>query len=559
MKNNNSDKTKKYKMNAAKVSKRRNSGKKEKKEKKEKKKHPILKRFFITCFLLFLILTLSGIGAFAGIFFSDKWKVNKSDLEISLQNTLVYDKDGKKIAELTGDENRKIITLAEMGEYLPNAFVAIEDERYYSHYGVDIKRTAGAIVTYILNRGDSSFGGSTITQQLVKNMMNDNASTGVEGIERKIREWSRAYQIEKMFSKSQILELYLNKILLGGTTYGVESGARHYFSKSAKDLSLAEAAFIAGINHAPNAYDPFGSEDNSEIIKDRTVTVLSKMKSLRNTEVKELRGLTKITEEEYDKAIEEAKKGLKFKEGDTTDNSNISFHTAAAIDQIATQFAKEKEVNYETARAMVMNGGYKIYTTQDSSIQKIMEDEYKKDKYIVKATTEYGKKNNEHSQSAMVIIDHKTGNVVATVGGLGSDVSKLGYNRATQSSRQPGSAIKPLAAVGPALEEKVITAATLYDDSPTYFGGEAFSNSTGYPGIIPVRAAIERSSNIVNMKILINLGYSKSVRYLNAFGLTDYNSDDESVTLTLGGTVHRNKSITNGCSICNYCKWRRIY
>lgn len=538
--NRNIDKTKKYNLKTSNTSNKKKTNKKSinKKSNTGKKKHPKLKKaiiiFFVVCILLFLI----GVGVFAGIFFSDKWKINREDLEISLHNTTVYDSKGKQIAELTGDENRKIITMSEMGPYLPNAFVAIEDERFYGHYGIDVKRTAGAIVSYIIHGGKSSFGGSTITQQLVKNMMDDKASEGKAGVERKIREWSRAYQIEKMFSKSQILELYLNKIFMGGTIYGVESASQYYFSKSAKDLDLAEAAFIAGINHSPNSYNPFDDSDNEEIIKTRTKIVLGQMKELRETKVKELEGLKNITDDEYEKAIAEVDKGLKFKKGSTADTSNISFHTAAAIDQVATQLAKEKDVNYDTARAMVFNGGYKLYTTQVSSIQDIMEEEYLKDKYISNATTTVGKKNKAHTQSAMVIIDHKTGYVVGTVGGLGEDSSTLGLNRAVDSYLQPGSSIKPIAAVGPGLEEKVITAATLYDDSPTSFGGMSFENSTGYPGIIPVRAAIERSSNIVNMKILSNVGLDTSIKYLNEFGLSKYNSDDASLTVTLGGTAH---------------------
>ena len=526
-----SEKTKRYKTRETKSSNKKAT---KNKENGGKKKHPKLKKIILIGIIIVVLLCLIGIGVFAGIFFSDKWKITKEDLEISLQNTTVYDIDGKQIAELTGDENRRIITLSEMGPYLPNAFVSIEDERFYSHYGIDIKRTAGAIVTYILNGGESSFGGSTITQQLVKNMMDDKATEGAAGIERKIREWSRAYQIEQMLSKSQILELYLNKIFMGERVYGVESAAQYYFSKSAKDLSLAEAAFIAGINHSPNSYNPFEDDDNSELIKTRTKVVLGQMKKLRNTKVKELEGLTKITDEEYDKAIEEVEKGLDFKKGASIDSSNISFHTAAAIDQVATQLAEEKEVNYDTARDMIMNGGYKLYTTQNTSIQEIMEKEYSKDKYIKKSSKIKG----EHTQSAMVIIDHKTGYVVGTVGGLGEDSSPLGLNRATQSYRQPGSAIKPLVAVGPGLEEKVITAATLYDDSPTAFGGDPFGNSTGYPGIIPVRAAIERSSNIVNMKILSNVGIETALKYASEFGLSEYDENDNGITLALGGTSH---------------------
>lgn len=536
----NNDKTKQYKIKTAKVSNKKVNKKEEnKKEKKGRKKHPKLKKFIIICFVLFVLLCLIGIGVFAGIFFSDKWKISKEDLEISLHNTTVYDKDGKQIAELTGDENRKIITLSEMGEYIPNAFVAIEDERFYSHYGIDIKRTAGAIVTYITHGGKSSFGGSTITQQLVKNMMNDDADSGFAGVERKIREWSRAYQIEQMFSKSQILELYLNEIFMGSTVYGVESGSQYYFSKSAKDLSLAESAFLAGINDAPNSYNPFGETDNTEKIERRTKTVLGQMKKLRDANTKGTESLSKITDEDFEKAIEEVEKGLNFKKGSTADTSNISYHAAAAIDQVATELAEEKEVNYKTARAMVFNGGYKLYTTQDSSIQDIMEEEYLKTKYIKKATTTKGKAENAHSQSAMVVIDHKTGQVVGTVGGLGTDSSTLGLNRATQSKRQPGSSIKPLVAVGPALEEKVITAATVYNDVKTDFGYGYINNAGSYRGNISVRQGIECSSNIVNMKILSNLGIEKGIEYANEFGLSYYNKqDDASLGLAIGGTTN---------------------
>ena len=534
------DRTRRYKVNKAKSSENESVKKNKNKVRKERKKHPRLKKFIIICFIICILLGLAGIGAFCGIFFSDKWKISKEDLVISNQNSIVYDKDGKKIAELTGDENRKIITISEMGEYLPNAFVAIEDERYYSHFGIDIKRTAGAIVTYVLNGGESSFGGSTITQQLVKNMMQDNASEGTAGVERKIREWSRAYQIEQMLSKTQILELYLNKIFFGSTVYGVESASMYYFNKPAKKLSLAQSAFLAGINHSPNSYNPFYEDEDgetAEAIKTRTKVVLSQMKKLRDSDVEELQGLKNITDEDFEKAIKEVEDGLKFKKGNVGSVANISYHTAAAIDQIAEQLAEEKEIKYDDARDMIKNNGYKIYTTQDSDIQDIIEKEYKKDEYLIKATTKVGKANKAHMQSGMVIIDHETGYVVGTVGGLGDDVYTTDLNRATHNiNRQPGSAIKPLAAVGPALEEKVITAATIYDDSPTAFGGQSFGNSTGYPGLISVRAGIERSSNVVNMKVLSDLGINTSLKYLEEFGLSNYGDEDASITLALGGT-----------------------
>lgn len=251
--------------------------------------------------------------------------MTEEDLVIKMQNSTTYDKDGELLHELSGEENRKVIPLSDMGEYIPKAFVAIEDERFYSHNGIDLYRTAGAIFTYITNFGESSFGGSTITQQLVKNLMDDDD----DSISRKIREWSRAYKVEQMLSKSQILELYLNEIFMGGTVYGVESASKYYFDKSANELDIAEAAFLAGINHSPNRYNPFGDTDNSEIIKTRTKTVLGQM-----LEVKDENGNTYITQEQYDEAVAEVDAGLNFKQGEFTNSSDLSFLEVEAINEV---------------------------------------------------------------------------------------------------------------------------------------------------------------------------------------------------------------------------------
>ena len=181
----------------------------------------------------------------------------------------------KKLQIYSGDEKRKIITLEEMSDYLPKAYVAIEDERFYKHNGVDFKRTAGAIIGKIFGKGN--YGGSTITQQLVKNITKEDETQGMAGIFRKVKEWAKAYQVERMISKDQILELYLNILFVGSNNlHGVELGAKYYFNKSAKDLDLAECAFMAGINNSPNSYNPFSTEEKDiEKIKNKTKTVLA--------------------------------------------------------------------------------------------------------------------------------------------------------------------------------------------------------------------------------------------------------------------------------------------
>ena len=533
----NDDKTKKYniktpetpkKESTKKTNPKKEAKKIKKEEKKKNRKHPKLRKFIKIFIIVCILLCLAAVGVFAAIFFGDTWNITEDNLVIKMQNSITYDSEGNQLHELAGEENRKIIPLNEMGEYIPKAYVAIEDERFYKHSGIDLYRTAGAIFTYITNGGSSSFGGSTITQQLVKNLMEDDD----DSIARKIREWSRAYKVEQMLSKSQILELYLNEIFVGGQCYGVESGAKYYFSKSAKDLSLAEAAFLAGINDSPNYYNPFGEEDKTETINNKTKLVLGKM-----LEVEDENGVPFITQEEYDAAIAEVDEGLKFKQGNFSEKSDLSFLEVEAIKEVIQDLMEEYDVDYKRAYTMVYNNGYRIYTTQNSDIQDRMEEEYLKDKYIKDATTKKGKEEDAHSQSGMVIIDHTNGQVVGCVGGIGEDSPTYGLDRAT-SERQQGSAMKPLAAIAPGLENGVITAATVYDDSVTRFGGDPYENSTGYHGLITVRKSIEVSSNIVNMKIISNVGPENSVEFLDEIGMSQINEEDAVLSLALGGSYH---------------------
>ena len=261
---------------------------KENKKGKQKfsKKHPkmavALKILLIIVILLAVIFTGIFVGMVYGMWGND-FEITKEELVIASSNSKMLDIQGNTIAELTGNENRKIITLDQMSPYLKNAYIAIEDERFYKHNGVDLKRTSHAILTFVTHFGKSSFGGSTITQQLVKNITKDDADEGKEGMLRKVKEWAKAYQIERMISKDQILELYLNIIFVGSSKYGVEVGAEYYFNKPASDLDLAECAFLAGINSAPNYYNPYGekgytvNDEKKERINKKTLTVLYQM------------------------------------------------------------------------------------------------------------------------------------------------------------------------------------------------------------------------------------------------------------------------------------------
>lgn len=503
---------------------------KDSKNKKSNKKRKIpVKKIIIIALLILLILAGIGFGILWGVI--KEAKLDVQDLALKYENSIMLDKDGNVIAELAGDENRKFIKISEMAEYLPIAFVSIEDERFYDHIGIDVKRTLAATAKYALSKigiGSSSYGGSTITQQTVKNITKEKDRTW----QRKVKEMARAYYIEQELSKDQILELYLNLIFMGGNTniYGVEVASNYYFSKSAKDLDLAECAFLAGINNTPNSYNPF-VEDNEKVmerIKTRTKTVLNKMKELGKIK----------SQEEYDTAIAKVEAGLGFNKGTIVENV-YSYHTDAAIMQIINQLMEEKDLNYDAAKLYLYSGGFTIYTTQDSNIQEIMQTEFEKDKYWVKGRDKNkdGTLVNEHSQAGMTLIDNKTGYVLATCGGLGKKTTSLGYNRGTQLVKQTGSSMKPLAVVAPGIDQGIITAASVFDDVPY----SIYKNYSNYRGLITVRYAIESSQNIPMVKAMQVLGTEKSIEFLKNVGITGLVDSDNNLGLALGG-------LTNGTS-----------
>ncbi|MGN1298957.1 MAG: transglycosylase domain-containing protein [Candidatus Scatovivens sp.] len=502
--------------------------KKDKKKKiKFKDKHPraatIIKITIIVLIVLFIILC----GVLAGTLFnSNILKISEKDLVINFENSIVYDINGNEIATLSSGTKRKCISLSEMSEYLPKAYVAIEDERFYNHSGVDFKRTAAATLTYIFNRGKSSFGGSTITQQVVKNITQDKEDNAL----RKIKEMSKALQVEKYLSKTQILELYLNLIFVGGDDInGVELGSIYYFDKSAKDLSIAECAFLAGINHSPNLYKPFEEDPEGkkyEAISKRTKTVLGKMKELNY-----------ITEEQYNEAKAEVENRLKFSNGDGSKvTTELSYQTEAAIEQIINQMVEEKDMTKDMAEIKLYSGGYKIYTTQDSNIQQILESELIKDKYAIKSPDK-----KQVSMACMVLIDHKTGNVIASSGvkGAGEErttKTRLGYmNYPKDLLKSTGSSMKPLSVIAPGLETGSINAATVYYDGATVFGGGYPPKNyyQGYKGLMNIRNAIAISANIPNVKALANTGMEACYEFLSSVGIKT--KGNEGLPLALGG------------------------
>lgn len=374
----------------------KNSNKKGAKSKNKKDKH---KNRFLRKIILILILILLIVGGIALGISAHNWKV-LSEAMFTNKMSVVLDKECEVIAEL-GNEQKKLtpVDIEDMPENLVDAYVSIEDERYYSHHGVDIKRTGGAILSYITSFGHSSYGGSTITQQLVKNLTGDTT----DSITRKVKEWWKAFLLECYFSKDDILEMYLNVIYVGPNVYGVQTGAKYYFNKDVKDLTLAECAYLAGINNSPNYYNPFEGYDNEEDITNRTLTVLQKMLELG-----------KIDESEYEEAEKEVNNGLDFDQGDIEIGDCIySYHTDALINEVIEDLAEEKNISEAFAKNYLYLSGSTIYSTQDSSMQDKVEAESLKSQYIL-----YSANGEDTSQAAMVILNHQTGQVLACTGGL---------------------------------------------------------------------------------------------------------------------------------------------
>lgn len=513
-----------------------NENEKTKKYKIKTKKHKrVWKNIKIAILvILFILIVLAGIaiGKIYGIF--KEAKINIEDVVIKYENSVVKDMEGNTIAVLSGDENREYVSISEMSQYLPKAFVAIEDERFYEHKGVDIKRTGAATVKYVLSKigiGSANYGGSTITQQFLKVLTEENERTW----QRKVKEIARAHYLEQQLSKSQILEMYLNLIFLGGRSFGVEVASNYYFSKSAKDLTLAESAFLAGINNSPNNYNPFSTEQSDkDKVKRRTKIVLDKMHELSKEDPEHKAA---ITEEEYKTAIAEIENGLAFNKG-TIIQTIFSYHTDAAINQVKKEL-KEKHPDWtkEYLDYYVKSGGLTIYTTQRTDIQKIMEEEVKRDKYIEYSKYEFDEAGNPVTiQTAMVLIDHKTGYVLATVGGIGEKTTAFGLNRATQSYRQPGSSVKPLAVLCPGIDSGIITAGSVYDDIRYTSGKYAnFKNyGHGYKGLTTVRYAIATSQNIPMLKAISDVGTDRSAEFLKSVGIYPASEEQINITMALG-------------------------
>lgn len=433
------------------------------------------------------------------------------DFKLNESSTIWYQDsvgEWRELATLSGKENRIWVDYDQIPWYMEKALVSIEDKRFYEHKGVDWYRTAGAFVT-IFTRGESGYGGSTITQQLIKNLTGEKEVT----IQRKLTEIFSALELEKKYDKQEIMEWYLNAVYFGEGCFGVQTAAQTYFGKDVSELSLAECASIVGITNLPTYYDPFYNRQNN---KERQETILREMYE---------QGY--IDYDQYRQAVDEE---LVFThtpdEGYTQEI--MSYYTETVIDDVTQDLMKQKGISEDTARTLLYNGGYQIYSCLDADIQASVDAVYSDLSSIPQ--TAYS---DQQLQSAIVIMDPFEGKVLALCGGVGEKTINLGLNRATGTYRSPGSSIKPIASYGPAVDLGLITPDTLVSDSPniTLKGTSWYPNNDSYTnyGLITIYTALQYSLNTVAAQIVdkLPMGPQTSYDYLTThLGVTSLVPED---------------------------------
>lgn len=453
-----------------------------KKNRRRRKKNIFLKIMAVTG-IIFGLIIIASFGLVAGSllgYVEDTELIDVDNMRLNL-TSFVYVQDPQtnemiELEQLYDTENRIWVSSSKIPKHLKNAFVSIEDERFYSHPGVDIKRFAGAAIQYITKKGNSSYGGSTITQQLIKNLTKDDDYS----IKRKIQEIYRAYNLEKELSKDEILEYYLNTIYLSQKCNGVASAAMTYFGKDVSELSLAQCACLAGITQFPTKYDPIVNPENN---KKRQLVILGKMKELGY-----------ITAKEYEDAKNEE---LVFaRKKDEKSENYQSYFTDAAIDQVIADMMEQYNYTKEYASKILYNGGLKIYLSMDATMQEHMDAVYNNPDAFQKTSGSL------QPQSAMVIMDPYTGLVKALTGGRGAKEGNRTLNRATHTLRQPGSTIKPLSVYAPTIEYGLVEPTSIVNDSPVSFGNWSPRNDDrSFRGRITVAAALRGSRNVPAVKL----------------------------------------------------------
>lgn len=460
-----------------------------------------VKKVLLTILAALIGVLLLFCAAFYVFFDVPDWqKLDISKLSALAQTSSMYDMNGELMSELRGSENRIIVSLDEIPLHTRQAFIAAEDLRFYDHRGIDVYRILGALRSN-LKSGSLAEGASTITQQLAKLTHLSAEKT----IRRKLEEINLAFQIEKVYNKDEILAMYLNTVYFGRGAYGIQAAAQAYFGVDAEELTLNQSASLAAIIKAPSIYAPHISPSNNRSRRQYILSVMAENSF--------------ISQEEKQAALDESIWVL----AQEAEKQLYSWYIDEALRESAELLGLSADE--------VIQGGFKIYTAYDARLQTIADEVYADSSFFPAAASD-----GTPIQSAMAVVDTNNGAVLAMIGGRDYTVRR-GLNRATQMRRQPGSALKPLAVYGPALELGYTTASVLLDEK-TSFGGYTPRNAGDrYYGLVTMRTAIRNSLNTTAVRLLEEIGLDASIQYLNKMGIPTRNSD-RNLSLALGSMTY---------------------
>lgn len=507
-------------------------------------------------FVLALCVALALLGAVVGIakaFVDTAPTLDLAALDAQDKTSFIYDSQGNLITDYKGTEDRIMVSIDEIPEMLQNAFIAVEDARFYEHNGVDVKRIVGALVSNFTS--GSTQGGSTITQQLIKQTV----LSSEQSYKRKLQEAYLAMELETRYTKKQILESYLNTIFLGGSYYGVRVAAYGYFGKSLDQLTLRECAMLAGLTRSPNYYNPRSNfytrntegSSTPDITNNRTDYVLRQMRE---------NGL--ITAQQYNAALDRSTASVLEKSPASTDMYAYPHYVEYAISDVVDTFLdlnglEDTSANRYAMENKLRTGGYSVYLCLDTEIQEIVEDtlanwsSYPRlrdpsDKVYQSRNSDGTYTEIEQPQAAACVFDYRTGELKAIVGGRYKPTTRKTLNRASGMTMPVGSSIKPLTVYAPAIDLGASPASIAYnmpvpisgwkdssgkDSWPKNYGGG------GYKGPQSFRSALRNSYNTAAAQILMTyVGVSRSVEYLHLMGIPDKNINADPFGLALGSS-----------------------
>ncbi len=473
-------------------------------QKKKKTKYKI--HWFRILFAIIIVCGIIGCGVFAGVWASvakDVPDLDSVDLDNYSVTSVILDKDENQISNLHAEENRVPVEYDEISPNAVNALIAIEDQRFRTHNGVDPIRIAGAMVANIKAHGIVQ-GGSTITQQLVGLVFLDRTE---KSYTRKIKEAILAMRIEKECSKDEIITHYLNRAYFGGGAYGIEAASEYFFAKHASDLTIPEAATLAGCIQNPSKWSPIGNPENALY--------------RRNLVLDQMVDCDFISQDEADqyKATEIQLSEVRVTAKETGNNMTYQ----SFVDHVVEEALDALELSEEDAKTLY-TGGYVIYTTMDAAVQQRMEEVFRNDSNFP----------NDSVQAAMIVTDPETGEIRGIVGGRHQSAARE-LNRATQSFRQPGSSFKPVAVYAPAFEAGY-GPGTVVDDYPKDYSGHVFKNSSRtYNGLVTIRKGIVSSLNVVAVKTMEMTGIDACYKFAKSLGFSKLTDTDRNLSTALGG------------------------